>query len=114
MENRSQPLADRLRPKSISQIVGQDHLLGATAPIGRMLSQKRVPSMILWGPPGCGKTTLARLLCDNINAEFEQLSAVFSGVTDLRKVFERANRRKEIGQRTLLFIDEIQRFNKAQ
>ena len=114
MENRSQPLADRLRPKSISQIVGQDHLLGATAPIGRMLSQKRVPSMILWGPPGCGKTTLARLLCDNINAEFEQLSAVFSGVTDLRKVFERANRRKEIGQRTLLFIDEIHRFNKAQ
>ncbi|MBT4353958.1 MAG: replication-associated recombination protein A, partial [Rhodospirillaceae bacterium] len=73
-----------------------------------------VPSMILWGPPGCGKTTLARLLCDNINAEFEQLSAVFSGVTDLRKVFERANRRKEIGQRTLLFIDEIHRFNKAQ
>ena len=114
MENRSQPLADRLRPKSISQIVGQDHLLGATAPIGRMLIQKRVPSMILWGPPGCGKTTLARLLCDNINAEFEQLSAVFSGVTDLRKVFERANRRKEIGQRTLLFIDEIHRFNKAQ
>ena len=114
MENRSQPLADRLRPKSISQIVGQDHLLGATAPIGRMLSQKRVPSMILWGPPGCGKTTLARLLSDNINAEFEQLSAVFSGVTDLRKVFERANRRKEIGQRTLLFIDEIHRFNKAQ
>ncbi|MBA00139.1 MAG: AAA family ATPase [Rhodospirillaceae bacterium] len=114
MENRSQPLADRLRPKSISQIVGQDHLLGATAPIGRMLSQNRVPSMILWGPPGCGKTTLARLLCDNINAEFEQLSAVFSGVTDLRKVFERANRRKEIGQRTLLFIDEIHRFNKAQ
>ncbi|MDG1274966.1 MAG: replication-associated recombination protein A [Alphaproteobacteria bacterium] len=114
MENRSQPLADRLRPKSISQIVGQDHLLGATAPIGRMLSQNRVPSMILWGPPGCGKTTLARLLSDNINAEFEQLSAVFSGVTDLRKVFERANRRKEIGQRTLLFIDEIHRFNKAQ
>jgi putative ATPase len=114
MENRSQPLADRLRPKSISQIVGQDHLLAATAPIGRMLSQKRVSSMILWGPPGCGKTTLARLLCDDSNAEFEQLSAVFSGVTDLRKVFELANRRNEIGQRTLLFIDEIHRFNKAQ
>jgi putative ATPase len=107
-------LADRLRPRAISEIVGQDHLLAADAPIGRMVSSGRLASMILWGPPGCGKTTLARLLAEHTSLYFEPLSAVFSGVADLRRVFEAARSRRAAGQGTLLFIDEIHRFNRAQ
>ena len=108
------PLADRLRPQRLSEVVGQDHLLGADAPIGRMVAQHRLASMILWGPPGCGKTTIARLLADATAMHFEPLSAVFSGVADLRKVFDAAKKRRAGGQGTLLFIDEIHRFNRAQ
>lgn len=108
------PLADRLRPDNLAAVVGQDHLIGPDGPIGRMLKQGRIVSMILWGPPGCGKTTLARLIADASGLVFEPLSAVFSGVADLRKVFDRAKERRAIGQRTLLFVDEIHRFNKAQ
>ncbi|CAA7615645.1 Replication-associated recombination protein A [Magnetospirillum sp. LM-5] len=108
------PLADRLRPASLDQVVGQDHLLGADGPLGRMLGAGRLTSIILWGPPGCGKTTIARLLAERTNLHFEPLSAVFSGVADLRKVFEAAKGRKAVGQGTLLFVDEIHRFNRAQ
>lgn len=108
------PLADRLRPKTLSEVVGQDHLLGPEAPLGRMLARQRVASILLWGPPGCGKTTIARLLADGTDMEFEPLSAVFSGVADLRKVFEKAKERRQMGRGTLLFIDEIHRFNRAQ
>ena len=108
------PLADRLRPKKISDVVGQNHLIGDEAPIGRMLASGRIASMILWGPPGVGKTTIARLIADHAALEFVQLSAVFSGVADLRKVFEAAKVRRATGQGTLLFVDEIHRFNRAQ
>ena len=108
------PLADRLRPRRLSEVVGQDHLLGPEGPIGRMVAQHRLASMILWGPPGCGKTTIARLLADATSMHFEPLSAVFSGVADLRKVFDAAKKRRAGGQGTLLFIDEIHRFNRAQ
>ena len=108
------PLADRLRPRRLSEVVGQDHLLGPEGPIGRMVAQHRLASMILWGPPGCGKTTIARLLADATSMHFEPLSAVFSGVADLRKVFDAAKKRRVGGQGTLLFIDEIHRFNRAQ
>jgi len=108
------PLADRLRPRRLTEVVGQDHLLGPESPIGRMVAQHRLASMILWGPPGCGKTTIARLLADATSMHFEPLSAVFSGVADLRKVFEAAKKRRVGGQGTLLFIDEIHRFNRAQ
>ncbi|MBL8631125.1 MAG: replication-associated recombination protein A [Rhodospirillaceae bacterium] len=110
----SRPLPDRLRPKTLSDVVGQDHLLGAEAPLGRMLAVGRVPSMILWGPPGCGKTTIARLLAQDTNLFFQPLSAVFSGVADLRKAFDAATQRRRKGQATLLFVDEIHRFNRAQ
>src|SRR3954468_16308913 len=108
------PLADRLRPQSLAEIVGQDHLLGPEGPIGRMVGSGQLASMILWGPPGCGKTTIARLLAQGTDLAFEPLSAVFSGVADLRKVFEAAKKRREMGQGTLLFVDEIHRFNRAQ
>ena len=108
------PLADRLRPKSIADIVGQDHLLRSDGPIGRMVASGRLSSMVLWGPPGCGKTTLARLLAEHTKLHFEPLSAVFTGVADLRRVFDAAKSRRLAGQGTLLFIDEIHRFNRAQ
>lgn len=108
------PLADRLRPKALVDVVGQDHLVGAQGTLTRMLRSGRLSSLILWGPPGSGKTTVARLLANETQLEFEQLSAIFSGVQDLRKAFERAKARREQGNGTLLFIDEIHRFNRAQ
>ncbi len=108
------PLADRLRPTTIDEVVGQDHLLGPNGPIRRMIDAGQLGSMILWGPPGCGKTTLARLLAQRTNLHFEPLSAVFTGVADLRRVFDAARERRLTGGGTLLFIDEIHRFNRAQ
>ena len=108
------PLADRLRPQTLDEVVGQDHLLGPDGPIRRMAQARRLSSMILWGPPGTGKTTIARLLARAAGYEFQQLSAVFSGVADLKKAFETARARRAAGQATLLFVDEIHRFNRAQ
>lgn len=108
------PLADRLRPQTIDDVVGQDHLLGVDGPLRRMVEARALTSMILWGPPGCGKTTLARILAEGSGLNFVQLSAIFSGVGELRKVFESAKGFAEQGKKTLLFVDEIHRFNKAQ
>src|SRR6201999_1040550 len=113
-EDAPRPLADRLRPTSLSDVVGQDHLLGAEGPLGRMVAAGTPHSIILWGPPGTGKTTIARLLSSAFKLHFEQLSAVFSGVADLKKTFEAARARRRTGQGTLLFIDEIHRFNRSQ
>ncbi len=108
------PLADRLRPASLDEVVGQDHLLGPQGMLSRMVKAGRLGSVIFWGPPGTGKTTVARLLAEVTDLHFEQLSAIQSGVADLRKVFEAAKGRRELGRGTLLFIDEIHRFNRAQ
>lgn len=108
------PLADRLRPHAIADVVGQDHLTQGTGALRRMAEQRKMSSMILWGPPGCGKTTLARIMADHTDLHFEQISAIFSGVADLKKVFESARLRRRQGRGTLLFVDEIHRFNKSQ
>src|SRR4051794_38016608 len=108
------PLADRLRPQRLDDVVGQDHLLGPDGALRRMLEAGSLSSLILWGPPGTGKTTVARLLANETKLHFVQLSAVFSGVADLKKAFETARGRRQVGEGTLLFVDEIHRFNRAQ
>ena len=108
------PLAERLRPQALADIVGQDHLLGPAGTLTRMLERGALASLILWGPPGVGKTTIARLLAEAAGLHFTALSAVFSGVADLKRVFEEASKRRANGQRTLLFVDEVHRFNRAQ
>ena len=110
----SGPLADRLRPATLGDVIGQPHLLGPDGALDRMLARNSLASLILWGPPGVGKTTIARLLADAARLEFVPLSAVFSGVADLRRLFEQARQRRAAGQGTLLFVDEIHRFNRAQ
>jgi len=108
------PLADRLRPKTLAQVIGQRHVLSSDGPLGAMLTAGSLSSLVLWGPPGVGKTTIARLLAAETDLAFVQISAIFTGVPDLRKVFEAARYRRQNGQGTLLFVDEIHRFNKAQ
>ncbi len=110
----NRPLADMLRPESLDEVVGQDHLVGPDGTLTRMLKSGSLGCLILWGPPGTGKTTIARLLADGIDLHFEQISAIFSGVADLKKVFEAARLRRKTGKTTLLFVDEIHRFNRAQ
>lgn len=108
------PLADRLRPRTLDEIAGQDHLVGPQGTLRRMVESGRIPSLIFWGPPGCGKTTMARILADHTDLYYEQISAIFSGVAELKKIFEAAKARRSEGRGTLLFVDEIHRFNKSQ
>lgn len=113
-DDRQRPLADRLRPKRLDEVIGQDKLLGPDGPLGAMVASGHLSSLILWGPPGVGKTTIARLLATETDLHFVQISAIFTGVADLKKVFEEARLRRRNGKGTLLFVDEIHRFNKAQ
>ncbi|RLJ40721.1 putative ATPase [Litoreibacter meonggei] len=112
--SKMQPLADRLRPKTLGEVIGQEQVLGPDSPLGVMLASGALSSLIFWGPPGVGKTTIARLLADETDLHFVQISAIFTGVPDLKKIFEAARMRRDNGQGTLLFVDEIHRFNKAQ
>ena len=113
-ESAPRPLADRLRPTRLAEVVGQDHLLGPEGPLGRMVASGKLASLVFWGPPGTGKTTIARLLAGVADLEFVQISAIFSGVADLKKIFAAAKARRQAGRGTLLFVDEIHRFNRAQ
>lgn len=114
LDDGQRPLADRLRPQTLGDVVGQDHLVGENGTLRRMIDSGSMQSIIFWGPPGCGKTTLARILAHHTDLHYEQVSAIFSGVADLRKVFDSARIRKTNGQGTMLFVDEIHRFNKSQ
>jgi putative ATPase len=113
-DNAARPLADRLRPARLDDVIGQDHIVGVGAPLRKMVENGRISSLIFWGTPGCGKTTLARILSHHTDLHYEQISAIFAGVQDLKKIFDSACLRRRQGKGTLLFVDEIHRFNKSQ